>query len=62
MKETTKIWVFFAIVANVILILWILYKGISAGFSGTWFEIVSYSVLMIVLAINSILLIVKSKE
>ena len=62
MKETTKIWVFFAIVANVVLILLILYKGISAGFSGTWLEIVSYSVLMIVLVINSILLIVKSKE
>lgn len=62
MKEITKIIIYFVIIANVCLMLWILYKGINVGFSGSWVEIISYVLLLILLGINSTLLIVKSKE
>jgi hypothetical protein len=42
--------------------LWILYKGLNVGFSGSWVEIILYVLLLILLGINSTLLIVKSKE
>jgi len=53
----------YAVIAgNIFFILWILYNGINEGFKGTVYEIVSYIGLVLLLAINSIMLIVKQNN
>lgn len=52
----------FAIAGNIMFILWILMNGINEGFQGTLLEKVSYISLMGLLAINSFLLINKTKK
>ncbi len=45
-----------AIIGNVIFIFWILYNGINEGFQGTVPEKISYTVLILLLAVNTFLL------
>ena len=46
-----------AVAGNILLVLWILYNGINAGFQGTLLEKISYFSLMGLLAVNTILLL-----
>jgi len=60
-----KIWFFlkYAVIAgNIIFILWILYNGIDEGFKGTMVELFSAVGLIGLLALNSILLLLKVKK
>jgi len=50
-----------AVAGNMVFILWILYNGINEGFKGTLVEIGSYIGLMGLLAINTLLLLGKTK-
>jgi hypothetical protein len=47
---------YIAIFGNVIYILWILRNGIDEGFSGTIVQVASYSGLIVLLILNSILI------
>jgi hypothetical protein len=57
MKEIKKILTLFAVIGNILLILWILYNGINEGFQGKLPEKISYITLMVLLALNSFLLL-----
>lgn len=46
-----------AIIGNLLFIVWIMYNGINEGFEGATIEKTSYTLLMLLLAVNSILLI-----
>lgn len=48
-----------ALAGNVLFIFWILFNGINEGFKGTVVEKVSYTALMLLLAVNSFLLLNK---
>lgn len=56
-KELISFLKYLAFAGNIFFILWILYNGINEGFQGTLLEKISYTVLMGLLAINSILLL-----
>ena len=51
-----------AVAGNILLVLWILYNGINAGFQGTLLEKISYFSLMGLLAVNTILLLGGSRK
>ncbi len=53
---------FVAISGNSLLFLWVLYNGISSGFSGTVYEVISYIALMFLLVLNTVLLIGQLKK
>ena len=51
-----------AITGNILFILFILYNGAHEGFKGTIHEIVTYIAMIVLLALNSILLLIPRKE
>ena len=50
-----------AIVGNIVYVLWITYNGLDEGFSGSAVQSVSYIGIMLLLALDAVLLIRKSK-
>jgi hypothetical protein len=48
---------FGTICGNSLLFLWVLYNGISSGFTGTVYEVISYIALMSLLVLNTLLII-----
>jgi hypothetical protein len=51
-----------AIFGNVLFILWLTYNGIDEGFRATPYQIVSYISLFLLLSLNIVLLLVKTKK
>jgi hypothetical protein len=51
-----------AIFGNVLFILWLTYNGIDEGFRATPYQLVSYIGLFLLLSLNIVLLLVKTKK
>jgi hypothetical protein len=62
MKDLKKYLTALAFIGNIVFILWITFNGINEGFKGSLVEKASYIGLMGLLAINSFLLLGRSKE
>lgn len=50
-----------AILGNILFLLWIVWNGVDEGFKGTIYQIASYSGLILLLILNSVLLLRKNK-
>ncbi len=48
-----------AILGNFVFMVWVIYNGIDEGFQGTFYQILSYIGLILLLTLNSILLLVE---
>ena len=48
-----------AVTGNILFVLWILYNGMNENFQGTAIEKISYTMLIVLLAVNTFLLIRK---
>ncbi len=50
------------ILGNFVFMIWVIYNGIDEGFQGTFYQILSYIGLILLLTLNSILLLMKGMK
>ena len=59
MKEIKNMLTVFAVIGNILFILWVLYNGINEGFAGSVPQKISLIGLMVLLTINTTLILDK---
>ena len=62
MKKNRKIFRYFAISANIVFFLWIIFNGIDEGFKGSLVQVVSYTGLLFLLVINTVILLTQKSD